>query len=275
MTAPTAFPPNDSAAPAPLAPPSPLASLSVVLVKPKFPENIGAAARALANFGCPNLVVVAPRSLDQDRMRALATPKGAAILAAMRVEDTLDAAVADCTLVYGTTARLGGQRRIVLDAAGAAAQLRDDLAQLASPNPDRPQAALVFGPEEIGLTNEEARLCTRLVTIPTDPEASSLNLAQAVVVLLYECFKAFSDKPPRSATAPSRPVTHAEMETLVARLKTTLLAVDFLKPDNPDYFLLPIRRLLNRIGLRRSEFNLLMGAARQIDWALSQRNEQK
>ena len=243
-----------------------LDNLAIVLFKPKFSENIGSCARAMANMGCSTLILVAPQQWDEARARALATAKGHDILARMEVHDSLDQALAPFQTVYGTTARTGGWRTGLLTPESAAAQAVPAMLGGA-------RIAIVFGPEDKGLTNDETQVCGRLLTIPTAaPEASSLNLAQAVLIALYEFFQAAS----RCAALPqdqpdSRPATHQERETLFANLREALLAIDFLKPDNPGYWMLPIRRFAERISLRRSEFNLLMGICRQIKWAAGRR----
>ena len=106
------------------------------------------------------------------------------------------------------------------------------------------RVAIVFGCEDRGLSNADIEQCQRLVTIPTAGEASSLNLAQAILILTYECMKAVSrvDPQPSLGNDPgqqSRRITHEEQALLYARLKETLLAIDYLKSDNPDYFLMP------------------------------------
>lgn len=243
-----------------------LSHLHIVLCTPKFPENVGMAARACANYGCPNLVVVRPQLWNMDVSLALATPKGADVMRRVRVEDSLSAALADCTAVYATTARTGGWRRGVSPLRRAAPRIGEDLA-VAAADGGQGGVAVVFGAEDRGLTNEEVEVCGRLITIPTAVESTSLNLAQAVLLVLYETFQAVQDKPFRIAGArDSRPATHQEQETLFAILQETLLAIDFLKPDNPDYWMLPVRRFMQRVALKRHEFNLLMGVCRQILW---------
>lgn len=243
-----------------------LDNLAIVLFKPKFSENIGSCARAMANMGCSTLILVAPQQWDEGRARALATGKGHDILARMAVHDTLPQALAPFQTVYGTTARTGGWRTDLLTPESAAAQAVP--AMLAGA-----PTAIVFGPEDKGLTNDETQICHRLFTIPTaTPEASSLNLAQAVLLTLYEFFQAASgraDAPPDLPDSP--PATHQEREALFANLREALLAIDFLKPDNPDYWMLPLRRFAERVALRRNEFNLLMGVCRQIKWAVGRR----
>ncbi|NJB68282.1 tRNA/rRNA methyltransferase [Desulfobaculum xiamenense] len=241
-----------------------LDNLTIVLFHPKFPENVGSAARACANMGCPNLVVVSPRNWDMGRAGALATPKGEDILRSMRVVDDLPTALAGFQHVYGTTARTGGWRKGLWTPSRAASEM---VAQMQGAS----RVAVVFGPEDRGLTNEETEICGRLLTIPTSPEASSLNLAQAVLVVLYECFKHSVENPeaedaPAPTPVTSNLATHEEMELLFANLKDTLAAIDYLKDENTDYWMLPVRRFLQRAPFRRSEFNMLMGICRQVKW---------
>ena len=107
----------------------------------------------------------------------------------------------------------------------------------------------------------------RSLTIPTSSEATSLNLAQAVVVVLYECFLRSLDTPfVPPGPVEARPATVQEQETLFANLQESLAAIDFLKEDNPDYWMLPFRRFFAKINLKRNEFNLLMGVCRQVQW---------
>ncbi len=183
-----------------------LDGLDIVLVKTRFPENIGMAARACVNMGCSSLSLVDPERWDKEKARPLATPKGQDLLDDVKVYADLPEAVAPVTLVVGTTARVGGWRQSLLSPGRAAADVAEALAH-------GERVALVFGPEDRGLNNEEITHCHKLVTIPTDPAASSLNLAQA---------------------------------------------------DNPDYFIMPWRRLFSRAGLRRHEYDALMGLCRQV-----------
>ena len=237
-----------------------LDNLTIVLVRPKFPENVGAVARACANMGCPNLTVVAPQQWDPDRAAALATPQAMDNLRRMRVAANLPEALAGHTAVYAATARTGGWRKGISTPSTAAARIREQLEEGQRP-------ALVLGSEDRGLTNEDIEIAGQIITIPTDSEANSLNLAHAALILLYECRKACFEQPFVPAGPPeARPTTHQEQETLFATIQKSLLAIDFLKPDNPDYWMLPVRRYFNRVGLKRNEFNLLMGICRQVLW---------
>jgi len=237
-----------------------LDDLAVILFRPKYPENIGSVARACLNMGVTRLILVAPYNLDLDKARPLATSHARHILDTARVVDTLDQAVEGFTAVYGTTARTGGWRKGIMSPATLAGVVDDRLRSGG-------RVALLFGPEDTGLTNDETSICSGLMTIPTSREGTSLNLAQAVVVVLYECFKRALDAPFTPDGPPEeRATTVQEQEALFENLRETLLAIDFLKDDNPDYWMLPVRRFFAKINLRRNEFNLLMGVCRQVRW---------
>lgn len=240
-----------------------LDNLVVVLFRPKYPENVGSAARACLNMGCPNLVLVAPRAWSLEKALPLATSHARDILESAPIVDTLDEALDGCTAVFGTTARTGGWRKGIMSPETLAGVVNQRLR-------GGGRVAVLFGPEDAGLTNEETKVCSGLATIPTSWEGTSLNLSQAVMVILYECFKQALDEPFEPAGPPrERPTTVEEQEALFANLRETLLAINFLKDDNPDYWMLPVRRFFSRINLRRNEFNLLMGICRQVKWFTS------
>ena len=230
-----------------------LQGLEIVLVKTRFPENIGMAARACVNMGCPTLRLVDPERWDREKARPLATPKGQELLDAVEVHETVAQAVAESPLVFGTTARVGGWRQALLTPEQAA---REAAAALAKGQ----RVSMVFGPEDRGLNNDEIMHCHRLVTIP--------NLAQAVLLLSYTCANAVralqhgerQTEKPRGGKA----ATAAEQERLVESIKDMLLRLDYLHGDNRDYFLMPWRRLISRAGLLRHEYDALMGLCRQV-----------
>jgi tRNA/rRNA methyltransferase len=230
-----------------------LANVAIVLFRPQIPENIGAVARAACNMGLSRLHLVQPASLDQERLRAMATPAAAPILDTMVIHDDLFGALADFQYVVGTTARLGGIRKEVR----SPREMADRLIDLSQSN----DTALLFGPENFGLTNRELPYCHALVTIPT-AECTSLNLAQAVMVLAYELLVARTDTPryePRRANT-------RELETMYAMLQETLVKIDFISHRNPEHWMLNVRRLFNRHGLRARETQVIKGICRQIDW---------
>lgn len=255
-----------------------LSNLEVFLVGTKFPENVGMTARACANMGCPALTLVAPAWWDKDKARPLATGKGEAVLDRVRVVASLQEALAPMIFSVATTARVGGWRQEILSPEQAATELVLHMQE--------GPVALIFGSEDRGLTNVHIELCQRIACIPTQNGASSLNVSQAALLMLYECVKAaenlaktraetHSGTPAAGVThlgpGPlSRLITHAEQTLVYDTLRETLLEIDYLKPDNPDYFLMPLRRFLNKTGLRRHEMDMLMGICRQVRQRLRQ-----
>ncbi len=227
--------------------------VDVVLVRPARPANVAAACRAMKNMGLGRLRIVGPPpGLADPEVRSLAY--GAwDLLDAARPAASLLEAVGDATLVAGTSGRslpdAWSPRRLAREAEGRARG---------------GHISLVFGPEGSGLTNEELDLCHLRVHIPTSAEHSSLNLAQAVLVLAYEFHVSVptgrpSDGPPAAAAA--------ELEQAVQDLRAGLLEVGYLNPANPDDVLAELRRLLARAGPTPREVTLLRGLARQIGWA--------
>jgi tRNA/rRNA methyltransferase len=235
-----------------------LERVAVVLNKPRFPENIGAAARAVCNMGIGQLVVVAPENEDPKPISALATHAAAGIVEQMQRFDDLSAALAGYHYVVGTTARLGGQRKMVTSP--------EQMAQQLIPLTQHNRVALLFGPEDRGLTNEELRLCHLLVNIPT-AEFSSLNLAQSVMVLCYELFRATLG-PPKPFTP--RLASRHELDGMYDQVKEILVRINYIQPDNPDYWMNKLRHFFSRLELRAGEVSIIRGICRQINWYAGQ-----
>src|SRR5580704_2420077 len=199
---------------------------AVILSQPQIGENIGAAARAMKNFGLSELRLVAPQCRWPNE-RALALASGAGdILAAAKVFPDLAGALADIRLVLATTARDRDVVREILTPEAAASRLREAAAQGVA-------SALLFGGERAGLDNDELSLCDAVITIPT-AEFSSLNLGQAVLLISYEWFRAGDTTPPaRIEHGPiHRKPTREELFSLFDHLERELLASGFLFP--PD-----------------------------------------
>lgn len=235
-------------------------NLAVVLFRPKYPENIGSTARACLNMGCNELIIVDPQNFDMDKAAPLATVHAKGLLESAKVVDDLETALEGCSAAYGTTARTGGWRKGIMSPTTMAKVAGEKLRMGG-------KVAIVFGPEDTGLTNEETKLCTGLVTIPTDRDCTSLNLSQAVLVLVYEVFKQSLESPFKPAGPPEeRLISVQEQETLFDTIKDALLAIDYLKKDNTEYWMMPVRRFMARMNLKRNEFNLLMGICRQVRW---------
>lgn len=220
-----------------------------MLHRPRSSQNIGAAARALANTGAAALWVVEP--LGFDRAQAAKLAAGAdAVLDAMRAVRTLDEALDDCVDVVMTTGR-ETPGALLPDA--AAARL------LACSGP----AALVFGDEVRGLTNRDLRRAGAVTTIPT-AQKSSLNLAQAVMVYGYEILKARGATPP--PPLPLEPPADQRLLALLRdRCRTLLLAAGFLNPQQPDLVLDELLSIVRRAHPTRREAELLLAAVAQLD----------
>jgi tRNA/rRNA methyltransferase len=228
--------------------------VAVVLHKPRFPENIGSVARALCNMGIDRLIVVSPENYDLERVRTLATHAAGEIVDNIVLSDDLEIALKSFNWVVGTTARRGGERQVVL----APPQMAEQLVAISQNN----QVALLFGPEDRGLTNSELRLCHQLVTIPT-ADFSSLNLAQAVMVMCYELYKTVLD---RSIPKSPRIATRHELDGMYDQIKEILVRISYIQPQNPDYWMNKLRHFFTRLHLRAGEVSIIRGICRQIAW---------
>ncbi|MFO7706768.1 MAG: RNA methyltransferase [Desulfobacterales bacterium] len=231
-----------------------LTNVAIVLVQPNISENIGAAARAMCNMGLRRLVLVDPPRCDLTRVCKMATHAALDVVEQMEIHPGLPEALKDFGYVVGTTARLGGERQAVC----TPARLAETLLPIAAENP----VAVLFGPEDRGLTNEDLRFCHSVVTIPT-ADFSSLNLAQAVMVVCYELFR-FSTAPP-GEFAP-RLANRFELDAMYAHLKEVLTRICFIDASNPDRFMNNLRHFGTRMQLRAKEVQILRGVCRQIDW---------
>jgi tRNA/rRNA methyltransferase len=231
----------------------PLNNIRIVLVRPRGAANVGAVARAMKNMGLEQLVLVRPALVRAFWSKAMAVHADD-VLSRVRRCDSLAEAVADCALVVGTTCR-GGLYRA---AAEPVRQAAPRIVSAASVN----RVALVFGPEDHGLSNEDLKHCLRLVVIPSDPGYPSINLAQAVMVCAYELFLAAN-----SAAAPAPALAPAErVERMFGHLQSAFLSVGFLHRDNPDHIMFALRRLLGRAQMEERDVRILLGLARQIEW---------
>jgi TrmH family RNA methyltransferase len=231
--------------------------IRIVLVDTSHPGNIGASARAMKNMGLSSLVLVRPQSHPDPE--AVARASGAAdLLAQARVETTIDAAIADCGLVLGASARGRSARHRVLDARRAAVEL---VAAAAA----RP-AAVLFGGERNGLANEELAQCHALIRIPAAAEYESLNLAQAVQIVCYEVLmatRAAAAGPPQETAL--EPAAAREMAALHAHLDVVLERVGFKHDGNAAQLGPRLQRLLARAVPDDSEVRILRGLLAAIE----------
>lgn len=224
--------------------------VSIVLVGTTHPGNIGAVARAMKTMGLRRLVLVAPKAFPAEEASARAA--GAAdLLESARVCAGLDEALAGASFVVGASARLRSLAWPSVAPREAAARIVAE-AQLG-------EAAVVFGRESSGLTNEELARCHALLHIPTAPALGSLNLAMAVQVVAYELFLATGAAPALPPDRLQPPAPAEEMERFYAHLEAALVEARFLDPDNPRNLMRRLRRLFNRAQPDSDEVSILRG----------------
>jgi len=233
--------------------PKALNNIAIVLVHPQFPGNIGSVCRTMKNHDLSDLRLIHPpldRRNEASRMAHGATD----LLESAKRVFTIEEALGDISFVVGTTARLGGWRSQILQPHEGA----QEILKAAQSN----RVALLFGSEDTGLSNEVVKRCQLLVTIPTSKQHRSLNLSHAVAILGYELFKEARCLPP---ALPSMAKIES-VEAMFEDLTQALTLINFLRPGNPDYWMLALRRLFARTGLSEREVNLLRGICRQIRW---------
>ncbi len=240
-----------------------LRNVRVVLVNPLYGGNVGSVCRAMANTGLSDLAIAGPRLLDMNEARMMAC-SAVDILTNRTPYPSPAEAVADCALVVGTTARLGLYRSHSRTPREAAARILE-----VAPTQ---KVALMFGREDTGLTNESLALCTDIIQIPSTPEYSSMNLAQAVMICCHEIYVArglFVPSEEKSDEAPSE-----IRERMFDMWRKTLLGIGFMHDDKADHMMFGLRRILSRGKFSIDDARIMMGIARQVDWAAEQGKQQ-
>ena len=231
----------------------------VILVEPQLGENIGAAARAMANFGLSQLRLVNPRpGWPNDKARMMATGAGRVLDAAL-LYPTLAAAIADCNFVLATTARAHDQAKPVIGPAQAAT--------LMAPRIDAGEnVALLFGRERNGLENDEVALADAIVTLPVNPAFASLNLAQAVVIVAYEWFKfAGAGKLPFAMPNKSAPAPKQQLLAFFESVERELERVEFFRPpDKRETMQINLRNIFSRMQPTQQDIQTLHGVIMAI-----------
>ena len=234
--------------------------IKIVLVDTTHPGNIGAGARAMKTMGMERLALVSPQRFPSAECTARAAGADD-ILARAEVFSDLEEAVADCELVFGTSARTRSIAWPEVTPESAAAQLLDHVGSGS-------RAAILFGRESSGLSNEQLEVCHAMIRIPTHAQFASLNIASAVQIICYELNKqrlareaasgaGFNPSLDDNDTAP--PVTTRDMEYLYEHFERTLADVGYLNPEKPRHLMRRLRRLFNRARLDGNEYNILRG----------------
>lgn len=235
-------------------------NIKIVMVGTTHSGNVGAAARAMYNMSLRQLVLVSPECrIDQ---AAYARASGAnQILDDLRIFDDLESAVAECDYVAAASARRRSLNWPELDPFKLAGKLRG----LSSAS----RAAVVFGREHSGLTNEEIQMCHAMLRIPTNPDFSSLNVASAIQVTCYEIYRQCSLTHPATDAGVERDTeplaTSAELEGYFEHLQRVLHAIEFLNPEQPGQIMQRLRRLYLRSEVTRNEINILRGILSAVE----------
>jgi len=238
---------------------SELDQLAVVLVRPRNPLNIGAVARAMSNFGPRDLRLVNPYGVAFREARSAVG--ASAVLENAREFDSVADAVADCSLVAGTTA----VRNRVLQ--NPLRTLNDESASAIRAAMESGRVALLFGSERIGLTNKDFTHCHWLLNIPTHEQNISMNLGQAVAVCLFGLSRNVVDE---AIPEQTEPAASGEIEKITQGLYEALKVSGYVKPGNDAVSEKKVRRLMLRFNLQAMDAKVLLGMVRQIVWKLRQ-----
>ncbi len=233
-----------------------LKNIRIVLVNPLYASNVGSVCRVMKNMGLNDLALVNPRcDVTTHECKQWACHANN-VLKRRREFKALTAAVADCGLVAGTTARIGLYRE-------HARTIRDWAPRLLAAT-STGRVALVFGSEDNGLSVDDLALCTQFVRIPSSARYSSLNLAQAVMVCCYELFsgtKRFKIPTERTPEAPS-----GMREQMFKMWRQSLLDIGFMQEQKADHMMLGLRRIFSRGQLSENDVRIMLGIARQTQW---------
>ncbi len=222
----------------------------IVMVGTTHPGNIGAAARVMHNMCFSNLVLVEPQCPVGEI--AYARSSGAHdILDQRRTVNSLQEAIADCHLVAGLTAR----HRSLPWPEMNPQQISQEIISKGVGS----RAALVFGREHSGLSNDELALCNYMVSIPTNPDFSSLNVASAIQVMCYEIYQNLSNSKSANVDEGEPSATAHDIEGYMSHLQQVLETTEFLDPENPGLLMQRLRRLYQRVELSKTEVNILRG----------------
>ena len=231
----------------------------VILVEPQLGENIGAAARVMANFGLAQLRIVAPRQVWPNEKARIMAAGADRVLDNAKLYDTVTAAVADCTFLLATTARAHDQAKPVISPEQAALELSPHVAAGET-------TAILFGRERIGLTNDEVAIADRIVTLPVNPAFASLNLAQAVAIVSYEWFKlATAGALPFVMPQKSAPAPKEQVAAFFANVERELDRVEFFRPEEKRAtMLVNLQNIVARMQPTQQDLQTLSGVVMAI-----------
>lgn len=231
----------------------------IVLVEPQLGENIGMAARAMLNFGLTDLRLVRPRDVWPNQKAVNAASGANVVVDDARLFDTTEEAVADLQRVYAATARARDMRKTVVTPQRAASDMRGF-------NTAGDRCGILFGPERAGLDNHDVALADTLLSVPLNPAFSSLNIAQAVLLVAYEWFRSDDETPPEVfVQGRTGPAARAELIALFEHLESELVAGGFLfPPEKAPVMVRNLRNMLQRAHLTEQEVRTLRGVIKGL-----------
>lgn len=231
-----------------------LADISILLITPRNPGNVGAAVRAMKNMGLQRLKLVGP--CDPLEPESVAFAVGAAdLLRQAEVFETFEEAVADEQLVFGTTSARGRRVRTRMF------NVRDAAARIRALSKHQ-RLCVAFGPERSGLSEAQLARCQYLINIPAAPELPTLNLAQSVLIVAYEIFSCSGDEQDEDLHLANQ----SSLDRMFAHIEATLLEIGFLSAGNPGHIMRSIRRFLGRADLTPRDVRILRGIMRHTEW---------
>ncbi len=229
-----------------------------VLIRPQMGENIGAAARAMWNFGLDRMRITAPRDgWPNQKAVAMASGAGRLLDEAIMCETTAEA-VADCTYVYATTARPRELTKPVLTPAHA---MKDAAQRIANGE----KIAVLFGPERSGMENDDIAKANAIISVPVNPDFASLNLGQCVLLTAYEWRQATVETTPATVSMEGEWASQAEMEALATHYEDRMTDAGFFYPEHKAPSMkINLRNLWSRMPLTRADVQMLHGVMRQM-----------
>ncbi len=250
---------------------NPLVNIAIILVRPQYAGNIGSVCRAMKNMGLSRLILVSPAQdhlSSEARMMALAAKD---ILEKAEIYPSLTEALVGFRWIAGTSARTGRNRGPFITPREICPEILNHACSI--------PVAILFGPEDRGLTNEELAPCHALVSIPTHPQLRSLNLAQAVMLFSYELFLAYLNQQSEKQYSPhiiTSPLAEFQkLEKMYAHLEELLLKIGFLDPQNPKRIMHAIRRIFGRANLTDRDVAIWRGIFRQLEWYATKRHRKE
>ncbi len=239
--------------------------LCVVLYEPQDDINIGTVVRAAQNFGVDDVRLVRPVTADPERV-LISAPNARGAVERLRHHDDLDAALSDCVRVFGATARPRHASQVVADPIRAAVETEVE-----------GKVALLFGREDHGLPNEALDRCDVQITIPTSPDYRSLNLAQAVMLVLWEIFRRREVATDESAAPPAQvdtqfePAPREQVERMIQQATSSLETIGFFKYGDGEHVMRSVRAVFSRAMLDRRELAIWFGIFKEIETFVERR----